>query len=191
MHTPLRFSFRHTLHAVYAAFKLHAPKNALSAQLKNYFLKPAELRRAGIHYFKAPAAAFSIMLIHAEQYACKQRRLLTARTAADFHNRVLVVVGVGRQKQNFQPFFIFRQLRLKFFQFFLRHCRQFPVAAVGNNFFRFFSGFIQDFIFAVSGNNVGQFGMCTRVFLPFCLVGNYIGVAYFCFQIKIFIFKCL
>ena len=131
------------------------------------------------------------MLIHAEQYARKQCRFFAARTAADFHNRVLVVIGVGRQKQNFQPFFVFCQLRLKFFQFLLRHCRKFPVAAVGYNFFRFFSGFIQNFIFAVSGNNVGQFGMRTRVFLPFCLIGNYIGVTYFCFQIKIFIFKCL
>ena len=142
MNTPLRFSFRHTLHAVYAAFKLHAPKNTLSAQLKNYFLKPAELRRAGIHYFKAPAAAFSIMLIHAEQYARKQCRFLTASTAADFHNRVLVVIGVGRQKQNFKLFFHLRKLRLQLFKFLLRHCRKFPVAAVGNNFFRFFSGFI-------------------------------------------------
>ena len=111
MDPPLRFRFRHPLHPVHAAFKLHTAIDSGAGNLGYHFLKTAQLRRVGIHQFHGPAHGVRIPGVHAEQNLRKQGRLFPAGPGPDLQNDILVVVGVPGQKQQGQFLFIVLQHR--------------------------------------------------------------------------------
>ncbi len=97
MDAPAALGFRHTLHAVHAAFELELGEHASARDIGDDFLEAAHL--AGIHAdrFDLPALLGGIAFVHAEQVAREQRRFVPARPGADFQHGGLVVGTVARK----------------------------------------------------------------------------------------------
>ena len=92
------------------------------------FFETTKPRRTGIHEFHAPPLGFGIAGVHAEKVPSKKGRFIAAGTGADFHDDVLFIIGVFRQKEDGQPLFIVFQLRGQFLHFHFGHGRQFLIA---------------------------------------------------------------
>ena len=97
---PLRFGRRHALHAVHAGLELQLGEDALARHAGDDFLVAAGVAFAGRHDLHAPALSGGVALVHAEEVAGEQRRLVAAGAGADFKDGVLLVGGVlGKQQQ--------------------------------------------------------------------------------------------
>ena len=68
----------------------------------DHLLHPAERARRALQNFHFPLLRLRVARIHAEQLAREQRRFIAAGARANFHDHVLLVVGVLRQQQEFQ-----------------------------------------------------------------------------------------
>ena len=66
-------------------------------------LNPPQICDLRVHHFKMPAGLLSISLVHAQQVAGKQRRLLAALTGLDLEDRIGIVVWVPRRQQPGEP----------------------------------------------------------------------------------------
>ena len=100
MDAPAGLGRRHALHAVHAGFEFQMGKDALARHRGDDFLVAADLAVAGRDDLDPPAARGGIALIHAEQVAGEQRRLVAAGAGADFEDGVLVVGGILGQQQD-------------------------------------------------------------------------------------------
>ena len=165
---------------MYAAFEFHAAVNAVTADLENDLLKAAQLSRVGIHNLNTPAAGFCITQIHTEENTGKKCSLITAGTAADFHNNVFVIVRVGGQQQNRELLLIFFNLRFELLQLFFSHFNQLFIIACCEQLLCLITSLNHIAIFTVSGNNRLQLGMRFGSLQPVGLVGNNLGVTDFC-----------
>ena len=85
-----------------AAFVFKFTVNALAAYRKHDFFDSAEFGVVFVDKFGFPTIFFGEFKVHSVQFVGKQSRLFAARSAADFHNYVFIVVGVFGQKQNFK-----------------------------------------------------------------------------------------
>ena len=92
MNTALRLGRRYTLHAMAAGLKLETAVHAVTADFGDHLFKTAVLAFVGAHDLHAPATRFGVTAVHAEQVSGEQCRLITARSGADFHKRVTLVV---------------------------------------------------------------------------------------------------
>ena len=180
VYASLGFCFRHALYTMYAAFEFHTAVNAVAADLEYYFLKAAQLSRVGIHNLNAPATGFCIAQIHTEENTGKKCSLITAGTAADFHDNVFIIVRVGRQQKNRELFLIFFNLRFELLQLFFCHFNQLFVIACCEQLLCLIASLNHIAIFTVSGNNRFQLGMRFGSLQPVGLVGNNLGVTDFC-----------
>ena len=180
VYASLRFGFRHTLYTMYAAFEFHAAVNAVTADLENDLLKAAQLSRVGIHNLNTPAAGFCITQIHTEENTGKKRSLITAGTAADFHDNVFIIVRVGRQQKNRELLLIFFNLRFELLQFLFSHFNQLFVIACCEQLLCLVASLNHIAVFTISGNNRLQLGMRFGSLQPVGLVGNNLGVTDFC-----------
>ena len=180
VYTSLRFGFRHTLYTMYAAFKFHTAVNAVAADLEYNFLEAAQLSRVGIHNLNAPAASFCITQIHTEENSGKKCSLITAGTAANFHDNVFIIVRVGRQQKNGELLLIFFNLRFELLQLLFCHFHQLFVIACCEQFLCLIASLNHIAVFTVSGNNRLQLSMRFGSFQPVGLVGNNLGVTDFC-----------
>ena len=90
---------RHALHAVHAGFEFQMREDALARDGGDDFLVAADLALAGREHLDLPAVRGGIALVHAEQVAGEQRRLVAAGAGADFEDGVLLVGGILRQQQ--------------------------------------------------------------------------------------------
>ena len=70
------------------------------------------------------------MLVHAEQVARKNSRFVAAGAAADFHDGVLAVVGIGRDEQQLDFLLQRRHFGLKLRNLLARHLPEFIVFLV-------------------------------------------------------------
>ena len=120
MHASLALGLGHALYAVHSAFIFKARIRALSVDHKGDFFITAKFCFVGVDDFYFIAALFRVHGIHAKENRRKQRAFLAACTAAYFHDNVTLVVGILRQKQNFQLlaqllyfFLCFLQLELR------------------------------------------------------------------------------
>ena len=91
---------RHALHAVHAGFELQLREDALARDGRDDFLVAAGLALARRGDLDLPAAPGGIALVHAEQVAGEQRRLVAAGAGADFEDGVLLVGRVLGQQQD-------------------------------------------------------------------------------------------
>ena len=153
MDTSTGFGLRYTLYTVYAAFEFHAAVNAVAADLEYYFFETTQLSRVGIHNLNAPAAGFCIAEIHTEENTGKKCSLITAGTAADFHDNVFVIVRVGRQQKNRELLLIFFNLRFELLQFLFSHFNQLFVIACCQQLLCLITSLNHIAVFTVSGNN--------------------------------------
>jgi hypothetical protein len=102
---PLRFGFRHALHAMAAAFVAQGLVDVRAFDGKNDFLEAAEIGRRRVDDARLPTARVGELGIHAEQVAGEQRGFLPAGAGADFQDGVAAVVGIRRQHQRHERAF--------------------------------------------------------------------------------------
>ena len=95
---PAAFGHRHALDAVDAAFELQPGEHAGAVDRGDRLLVAAELRRARRDQLEPPALRLGIALVHAQQVAGEQSRLVAAGAGADLEHRRAVVGGVARQQ---------------------------------------------------------------------------------------------
>jgi hypothetical protein len=120
MNAALRLGRRHALNAVTAALILQLAVDAFALERQGDFLEAAKLGRAMVEDFYLPALGLGMALVHFIQVAGEQRRLVAARTAADFHDATGAVrIGAAEgERQQFIPELLpgvdqFRQLGLR------------------------------------------------------------------------------
>ena len=90
----------HALHAMHAGFELQPREDAAPVDRGDDFLVAAGGAFAGRHELDLPAVQFGVALVHAEQVAGEQRRLVAARAGADFEDDAVLVGGVlGQQRE--------------------------------------------------------------------------------------------
>ncbi len=76
------------------------------------------------------------MLVHAEQVAGEDRRLVAAGTATDFHHGVLGVVRIGRDEEELDVLLHVGKLGLDFVHFLTRHLPEVLVLLVHEDILR-------------------------------------------------------
>ena len=104
----LCFRLRHTLHAVYAAFELHAGIDSLSCKAENCFLHSAALGLVYVNKLIFEAMTLRIPLVHSEQHSSEKRSLISAGPCPDLHDNISVIVLILGQKHNLQlPYLLF------------------------------------------------------------------------------------
>ena len=97
-----RFGVGHALHAVHAGFEFELGEGAAAADFGDDFLVAAHRAFARGHDLDLPALLGGIALVHAEQIAGEQRRLVAAGAGADFENDVALVHRVLGQEREAQ-----------------------------------------------------------------------------------------
>ena len=110
----------HALHAVHAGFEFQLGERAAAADFGDDFLVAAHRAFARGHDFDLPALIGGVALVHAEQVAGEQRRLVAAGAGADFENDVALVHRVLGQEREPQLLFERRAARFKLRAFRLR-----------------------------------------------------------------------
>ena len=123
----------HPLHAVHAAFELEPGKDARPGDRGDRFLVSADLGRAGRDQLEAPALRFGEALVHAQQVAGEQRRLIAAGAGADLEHRRAIVDRIARQQPDRQRPLGLRQTVANFIGFARRHLLELGLGGgVGN-----------------------------------------------------------
>src|SRR5690606_16586754 len=90
------------LDAVNARFKFQLREDASTGNRSNDLLIAAGIAFAGRDDLDLPALLGGIAIIHAEEIAGKDRRLVPASAGADFEDRVLLVGGILREEEHLQ-----------------------------------------------------------------------------------------
>ncbi len=110
-----------------AAFEFQCPIDTLAADLEGNQGVAAGFRILGIRDFHFPALAFGVFHIHPIQVARKNVAFVTSGCTADFHERIVRVVGIPGYEQELQVIEIGLDFRLQLPDFHLRHLPDFPV----------------------------------------------------------------
>ncbi len=88
--------------AVDAALELQLGEHALALDRGDRFLEPARFGGRGRDQLDLPPHPIGIFLVHAEQVAGEQRRLVAAGAGADLEHRRALVGGVAREQRQRQ-----------------------------------------------------------------------------------------
>src|SRR6185437_6124938 len=95
-----RLGLGDALHAMHAGLVFEPRIGALARDVGDHFLVAAGVAVAGFHDAEFPALEVGIALVHAQQVAGEQRRLVAAGPGAHFQNDVLFVGRVLGQEQD-------------------------------------------------------------------------------------------
>ena len=112
---------RDALDPVDAAFIFQPGEHALAADRGDHLLVAAHFRRAGRDELDLPALALGVALVHPEEVAGEQGRLVAAGAGADLEHRRPLVGGVARQQLERQRPFRLGQLGLEVGELLRRH----------------------------------------------------------------------
>ena len=127
VHAALRLGLRHALHAVHARFVLQHAVDALARNLHHDFLEASGRAFVCAVDLVLPTALFYVFDVHAQQVAGEQGGLVASRAAADLDDRVLAVLRIGGNQQQFDPFLERGELGLEFEHFGTGHFAQLVV----------------------------------------------------------------
>ncbi len=111
----------HALHAVRAGLELEPRVHVLTGDAGDDFLVAAVFAGTLVHHFHFPAMVAGVIVVHAEQIAGENRRLVAAGGGADFEKDIAVVVRILRQQQRLDLGFQFFDELLRLCNLFLRH----------------------------------------------------------------------
>jgi hypothetical protein len=107
-----------------AGFELEPGEHALAGDARDHLLVAAEIGGGGGDELHAPALILGITLVHADEIAREQGRLVAARAGANFeHGRALIGGVAGQQLQRERAFGLF-QRRLVLVQLLRSHGAQ-------------------------------------------------------------------
>ena len=99
---------------MHAGLVFHYSVHALAAELEHDLLEAAGSARGLVGHLEFPPAALGEMLVHAEEVAGENGRLVAAGAAADLDDGILGIVGVCGDEQQFQVLLHPGDLRLEF-----------------------------------------------------------------------------
>ena len=116
---PAGLGLWNTLYAVYAGLVFHDGISTLPGDHKCHTLHPANAGLIHLHQLRPPVFTLRIMLVHTVYLRRKKRRLITARTGADLHDNILVIIRIFRQQQNLKCVLQFLHPGLRAIQLFL------------------------------------------------------------------------
>ena len=97
---PARLGRRHALHAVHAGFEFQPRIDAGAAHGGDDLLVAADLALARREHLDLPAVQRGVALVHAEEVAGEERRLVAAGAGAHFEDGAAVVGRVARHEQH-------------------------------------------------------------------------------------------
>ena len=127
MDPALRLRRRNPLHPVNAALELESSEDPVTADRGDDFLVAPRVALGDAVDLDPPAPALRIALVHAEQVAGEQRRLVTARARTHFQNSRGIFIGVARREQQRHLAFELRQSGIERGNFVTRQGRHFLV----------------------------------------------------------------
>ncbi len=136
MDAALRLGRRHALHPVHAALILHPRIGAPAGNLGDHFLVAADFAGRLFHDLERPALQVGVALVHAQQIAGEQCRLVAAGPGPHFENDVLSSAAILGQQQDADVAFHLRDPGLELGDLGRRHLRHVPVARGGKLFGR-------------------------------------------------------
>ena len=93
---------RHTLYTVHARLILETTVRALSSDDKNHLLHPADAGFIDRHQLRLIATTLRVVDVHAVELCGEKRCLITAGTATDLHDDVLIIVLVLRKQEDLE-----------------------------------------------------------------------------------------
>ena len=175
------FCLGHTLHTVDAAFVFHLGIGALAADHEADVLHAADPDFLHIHGFHFPVLRLRVMHIHAVDFRGKQRRFIPACTRADFHNDILVIIGILGKQEDFQFLLQFPDAVLGFCLFFFGQFSHLFIFFFLQNCQRVFRSFLTVFILFIGLHDGGKFTLFLHQRLKSFLIVYYIR---FCQQMK-------
>ena len=129
----LRLGHRHALHAVHAALVFQCAIDLLARYREDDLLVASGCTFGEARNGNAPALRLAVLRVHAEEVACEEGSLVAARAAADFHDDVLVVLGVGGDEQQFDFLFELGNALLCGSEFFASHLAHLGVVLGGEH----------------------------------------------------------
>ena len=127
MHTALCFGGGHALHAVNAALVLECAIHIGTRDGANDFLETARCAFAGTAHLEVPALRFAVFRVHTEEVASKECGFVATRTAADFEDSILGVLGVFGHEHEFDFLLELWDARFAEGHFFAGHLAHFGV----------------------------------------------------------------
>ena len=98
MDTTAAFSRGDTLNTVYAAFILQASKDVFAFDMGDDLFDTTQFGCLFFNDLDLPTIRFGVTLVHAQQIACEQCRLVTARTGSNFKHCRLCISGIFGQQ---------------------------------------------------------------------------------------------
>ena len=99
MDTSAGFCLRHTLYPVYTAFIFQLGICTLSGNCEADFLHATDSDLIYIQKLCLPSLALCIMYIKPVHFRCKQGSFISAGAGTDFHDNILIIIGIlGKQK---------------------------------------------------------------------------------------------
>ena len=128
-----RLGVGHALNAMHAGFEFELGEGAAAADFGDDFLVAAHRAFARGHDLDLPALLGGVALVHAEQIAGKQRRLVAAGAGADFENDVALVHRVLGEERDAQLLFERRAPRFELRPFRLGDRRAFRRRSQGSS----------------------------------------------------------
>lgn len=88
------------LDAVRAGFVAHAAEDGFAGEPEDNFLQPAEIGVGAVHDLDLEAGDFGVAGVHAVEVGGEERGLRSSGAGADFHDGVLVFVGLGGEERD-------------------------------------------------------------------------------------------
>ena len=108
----LALGLGNALHAVHAALVLHDGVDLIARNLELDRLEAARVARARIKHLELPTLRLAEALVHLEEVARKNGRLVAASSRANLHDGILLVVRVARDEHELDVFLKLRKLSL-------------------------------------------------------------------------------
>ncbi|MNG93816.1 hypothetical protein D3C79_527970 [compost metagenome] len=124
VHPALGFGLGYPLHPVTAGLELEAAVDVLAVHLGDHLLVATVLAVVAADDGDAPALAFGVTGVHAEQIPREDGRLVATGAGTDLEITVVVILGVARQQHHLQRLLLLLEGRLGERQLLLRHLAQ-------------------------------------------------------------------
>ena len=133
MHASLRLRSRHTLHTMHARLVLQRAVHIVTAHGEVYLLESAHGTLTGTRHGQTPTLLVTELLVHIEQVAREEGRLVAAGAGPYLHLHVLAVLRILGYERDF---YLLLYLRLQGFvlsQLLTRHLPHVGIALVGHD----------------------------------------------------------
>ena len=128
MHTSLCLGDGHTLYAMYTRFVLQCAIDRIAGHHTDDFLETAHRAFGARLHRERPALRFTEALVHLEEVAGKQCRLIATRATTDFEHSILCILRILGDEEHLDLLFNFRNAGLTVLQLLTSHLLHLGIA---------------------------------------------------------------